>query len=114
MSAEKAGANVTNLIDELNVANNLLAQADNAYRTGDNSTAANYALPAFEKAEDVNAAAQTAKTTGLASNAFTFWISFGLTVINIVLFALILLLVWRWLKKRYVKSLSNARPQVIN
>ena len=37
LKAEKAGANVKALLTQLNVAANLIAQAENAYRSGDTS-----------------------------------------------------------------------------
>ena len=54
LDAEKAGANVTALLAQLNDAAGILAQAEISYRTGDSNTAADKAdsvLPIAERGE---------------------------------------------------------------
>jgi len=53
LDAEKAGANVTDLLSQLNVAAGILAQAENLYRTGDFNTAAAKAESALIVAQEI-------------------------------------------------------------
>jgi len=108
--AEKAGANVTSLLDQYNDAAYLLAQAENAYRTGDNNTAANKADAVLLIAQQVTTAAQTAKETAPTLAQTFFWST--ITVIYAIEFVLVLFLVWRRSKRRYINNLSQAKPEV--
>jgi CHASE3 domain sensor protein len=112
LDAEKAGANVTGLLVQLNGAAGVLAQAENSYRTGDSNTAAVQADSVLPIAQEVTTAAQNAKQTALVSGQNAFWSTIAFTVIGAFVFALALFLVWRWFKRRYIKSLSEAKPEV--
>ncbi len=112
LDAEKAGANVTGLLAQLNVAEGELAQAENSYRTGDSSTAAAQAASVLPIAQEVTTAAQEAKQTALVSGQNAFWSTIALTVIGAFVFVLVLFLVWRWFKRTYIKGLSEAKPEV--
>ena len=112
LSAEKAGANVTGLVEQLNVATGLLAQAENSYRTGDTSAAANYADQAVPIAQQVKAQATAVKNSAVSSkqNDFVFTVVF--VVIGSQVFILGLLFVWRRVKKRYVNEMLESKPEV--
>ena len=112
LAAEKAGANVTGLLVQLNDAAGILAQAENSYRTGDSNTAAAQADSVLPIAQQVTASAQDAKRTALVSGQNAFWSTIAFTVIGAFVFVLALFLVWRWFKRRYIKSLSEAKPEV--
>jgi hypothetical protein len=114
LKAEKAGANVTELMVQLNNATNILAQAENSYRTGDSSTAAIQADSVLPIAQQVTASAQDAKQTALVNGQNAFWSTIVFTLIGGFVFVLILFLVWRWVKRNYVKDLYNAKPEVDN
>ena len=114
LDAEKAGANVTGLLAQLNTAAGILAQAENSYRSGDLNTAAAKADSALPIAQQVITAAQSAKQTALVSGQNSFWSIIVLTVIGAVVFVLVLFLVWRWFKRRYIKNLSEAKPEVVS
>jgi CHASE3 domain sensor protein len=112
LDAEKAGAHVTGLLVQLNDAAGILAQAENSNRTGDFSTAAAQADSILPIAQEVTTAAQEAKQTALVSGQNAFWSTIAFTVIGAFVFVLALFLVWRWFKRRYIKSLSEAKPEV--
>jgi hypothetical protein len=112
LDAEKAGANVTDLLTQLNIAEDDLAQAENSYRTGDTNTAATQADNVIPIVQEITVAAQNAKQTVLISNQNSFWQLIGLTAIGLSIFVLALTLVWRWFKRRYVNSLFEAKPEV--
>jgi hypothetical protein len=112
LDAEKAGANVTGLLAQLNTAAGILAQAENSYRTGDSNTAAVQADSVLPIAQQVTASAQDAKQTALVSGQNAFWSTIAFTVIGAFVFVLALFLVWRRFKRSYINSLSEAKPEV--
>ena len=112
LDAEKAGANVTELLTQLNTAEGDLAQAENSYRTGDSNTAAAQADNVLPIAQEVTTAAQDAKQTALVSGQNAFWSTIAFTVIAGFVFVLALFRVWRRFKQSYIKSLPDAKPEV--
>jgi CHASE3 domain sensor protein len=112
LDAEKAGANVTGLLTQLNVAEGDLAQAENSYRSGGSNTAAAQADSVLPIAQEVTNAAQNAKQTAIVSDQNAFWLTIAYTLIGAFVFVLALFLVWRWLKRSYIKSLSEAKPEL--
>jgi len=111
LDAEKAGANVTDLLVQLNDAAGVLAQAENSYRTGDSNTATAQADSVLPIAQEVTASAQDAKQTALVSGQNAFWSTITFTVIGAFVFVLALFLVWRWLKRSYINRLSEAKAE---
>ena len=67
LDAEKAGANVTGLMAQLNNTDVVLAQAENSYRAGDFSAVSVQADSALRLANQVTISAQSAKQTALVS-----------------------------------------------
>ena len=114
LDAEKAGANVNSLLNQLNDASGLLAQAENIYRIGDNNKAAKDADAARLIAKQVTAAAQTAKGSVSASVQAAVFTTVAFAVEGAVVFVLALFLVWRWFKRSYINSLSEAKPEVVS
>jgi hypothetical protein len=112
LDAEKAGANVTALLAQLNVAAGILAQAENSYRTGDNNTAAAQADSVLPIAQEVTIAAQDAKQTAVGSGPNAFWFPIAFTEIGAIVFVLVLFLVWRRFKRSYISKLHEAKPEV--
>ena len=114
LAAEKAGANVTTLLAQLNVAAGNLAQAENSYRSGNYSAAATQADSVLPAAQQITIAAQEAKQAATVSRQKAFWSTIAFTVIGSAVFVLVLFLVWRWFKRRYICNLSQAKPEVNN
>ncbi len=114
LDAEKAGANVTGLLYQLNVANDLLAKAENAYRTGDYNTAIANSGNVNLVTQQVSAAAQTAKEAAESSAQTSFWTTVGLSVAGSLVFVLALFFVWRWIKQRYIGALDATKPEVVS
>ena len=114
LNAEKAGANVTLLLNQLNNATGLLTQAENAYGVGDSNTAANDVSTVLPIAQQVTTEAQTAKETALTSTQTGFRFLIIITIIAVVVFVLALFLVWSWFKRSYIEGLSEAKPEVTN
>jgi cytochrome bd-type quinol oxidase subunit 1 len=114
LDAEAAGANVTDLLAQINTAEGILAQAENSYRTGDTNTASIQADSVLPITQQVTLDAQKAKQNAIVSIQNAFWSTIVLTAIGIFVFVLVLFLVWRWFKRRYIKNLSEAKPEVVD
>jgi len=114
LDAEKAGANVTDLLTQINTAQSILAQADNSFRTGDSNTAATQADSVLPIAQQVTLDAQNAKQTAIVSSQNAFWTTIALTIVGVSVFALVLFLVWRRFRQNYIKGLSESKPEVVN
>lgn len=112
LDAEESGANVTDLINQLNVGSELLAQANIEYATGNLSSAANNADAVLPIAHEVLVDAQNAKQTISVSGQTTSWSTLALASVGIFSFVLVLFLLWRWLKKKYVTNLYDTKPEV--
>jgi hypothetical protein len=114
LDAEKAGANVTNLLSQLNYAVNLMAQAENAFRVGDNNTAVNDADAVIPITQKVTSSAQTLKQSATVNSQNAFWYTIVFTFTASLVFMLVVFLVWRWFKRRYIYGLLPAKPEVKN
>ncbi len=114
LDAEKAGANVTDLLAQINVAEGLLAQAENSDRTGNTNTAATQADSVLPIAQQVTNEAQNAKQTAIVSSQNALWSTIALTAIGVFVFVLVLFLVWRRFKRNYIERLSEAKPELVS
>src|SRR5665647_283075 len=114
LDAETAGANVTELLVQINTAQTILAQAENSYRTGDTNTAATKADSVLPIAQQVTNEAQDAKQTALISSQNAFSSTIILTIVGIFVFVLVLFLVWRRFKQNYIERLSEAKPELVS
>jgi preprotein translocase subunit SecF len=114
LDAEKAGANVTDLLSQLSYAGIVLASAENSYRAGDFNKAAIQADSVLPMAQQVATAAETAKQVATVSKQNGFWATIAFTVVGASMFVWVLLLVWRRFKRNYIKSLSEAKPELVS
>jgi len=113
LAAEKAGANVTGLVNKLNGATALLAEAENAYRNGNISVVEEKADAAVLIARQVYSEAQIAKEKASNSANISFWFILALTVLGIIMLFLVLFIVWSFIKSSYNKDQKKSKPQVI-
>jgi hypothetical protein len=112
LGAEKAGANVTGLLVQLNVAADNLAQAENSYRAGDSSTAAVQADSILPIAQAVTDSAQDAKQAALVSGQYDFWLTIAFSLIGALALVLVLFRVWRRFKRGYMEKVPSLKPEV--
>ena len=110
--AEKAGANITSSLYQLNIAAELLSKAENAYRTGDNNSATADAGNALLISQQVMTAAKNAKRDAAVSSQNAFWSTIAFTLISAFVFVVALLIVWRKVKIYTIKNLSEQQPEV--
>ena len=113
LDAEKAGANVDTLLNQLNHAATLLANAENAYRAGNFSASISNSDAALPIAKEVFLAAQNQKQATLALNETWFWFNLFSTVLFSAILVLVLLIIWRWLKRSYIKRIYESKPEVV-
>ncbi len=114
LDAEKVGANVTDLLTRINTAQGILAQAENSYRSGDTNTAATQANTVLLIAHQVTTAAQNAKQEAIMSNQNNYWFTIAFSVVGMIMFLEVLVLFWLWFKRRYIKNLSEAKPELVS
>ena len=112
LEAEKAGANVSDLIVKLGEAGRLLAEAENAYRIGNFSEAVSKAEQCSVLADDVREEAITLKGEVLAGAQIAFWQDLTVTAMSSAVFLIVLFFVWGWFKRAYAKKLLRMKPEV--
>ena len=114
LAAEKAGANVDNLLSQLNDADSVLAQAENSYRNGDSTKAGIQADSVLPLAQQITVSAESAKQSATVKAQNAWYVTLASTVIGSIVFLLVLFMVWRFVKRRYVDNLSDAKPELVN
>jgi hypothetical protein len=114
LAAEHTGANVTALLAELNDAAGFLAQAEMANRAGNLTAVASDVDSAILVASQSQAAAVDAKDTASVSGNASFSSTIIFSFLGAVVFVCVWFLVWRWQKRRYIRNLSDAKPEVTN
>ncbi|MGA2682200.1 MAG: hypothetical protein ABSF44_10430 [Candidatus Bathyarchaeia archaeon] len=112
MEAEKAGANVTSLLVQLNVAAGDLAQAENSYQAGDSNTAVVQADSVLPIAQSVTNSAQGAQQDALVSGQRTVWLTIAFSLIGASELVFALFLVWRRFQRRYMEKIPGLKPEV--
>lgn len=114
LSAENAGGNVSQLLTSLNVAAELLAQADNALRSGDLTDVSSNADNARLIANQVNSEALSLKSAAISNSQNQFLLTVMFSINAALIYVVILLIVWRRFKRRYNKRLLSMKPEVVN
>lgn len=108
--AESAGANVSTITPQLNTAATYLAEAQNAYRTGDfevSVTKSNDALAIANQVEEEASALKISATTANATNA---QLTVIYTIAGIAIFLVTLFIIWRNVKRRHINKILRLRP----
>jgi hypothetical protein len=112
LEAERAGANVSDLIARLDKAARLLDEAEVALNRGNLGEASNMAGQCIGIAENVKVDADVLKASALDEAQSVFWMSFPLSAVSIAAFIVVLVLVWLWFKRRYTRKVSGTKPEV--
>lgn len=112
LEAERAGANVSDLIVKLSEAGGLLAEAENAYRVGNFSEAAGKAKACSTMAHDIAWKAFILKSSALADAQKAFLQTLTFSCLGCTVFLAFLYLVWCWFRRVYEEKLLKMRPEV--
>jgi hypothetical protein len=111
LDAERAGANVSGLIVRLNEAGYGLGEAENALREGNASAAAGNASLCIAIADSVGSDADALRASALAEARTVFWMSLAFSVVSIAVFAVALVLVWGWFRRKYAAKVLGLKPE---
>jgi hypothetical protein len=111
LDAEQSGANVTALLVRLDDAGVDLTRAEAALGAGNYSDAASLAVTCTSLANGVSVDAGVLKGDAVAT-AGNWWMTVAFSVVGSVVFAVVLLFVWRRFRAGYVKRMMRSRPEV--
>jgi hypothetical protein len=114
LGAEKAGGNVTHLLVKLNTAGILLAEAQNAYNSGNTTNVSLIADNVRQIADQVNSDALNLRNASVINSQNSFWLTLVFTVVGAVVFGISLLIDWRRFKRNYIKKLLGTKPEVVD
>lgn len=114
LEAERAGANVSVLVEKLNEAGRFLAEAENALRGGNFSEAVSEAGRCSLAAEGIVGEALSLKSLALVQSQRAFRLNLAISVVTSSVFIVVLFFVWRWFKGFYVKKLLRMKPEVVS
>jgi hypothetical protein len=110
--ADFAGANISDLLNKLGLAGDLLADANNSYRVGNYEKAYLFAMNCSDTVHNIVYEASTLKSD--AEKAYSQKLMFNVWVSSIGLSVLFVLSLfgWRFLKKKFLKQVLEMKPQV--
>lgn len=112
VEAEKAKANVTDLVLRLDSAGALLAKAETAFRVGDYGNATVWAQQSLEQVQGVESEAQSLKSDAEIAGQNQLIITGAFSSIGVVLLLAVGLFGWRYLKNRFVRNVMKMKPEV--
>lgn len=111
MDAEQAGANVSLLLDKLNVAGDYLSTAYFWYNSGDSVTANNFANLAHESVLNVANEAVELMDAAKATADMDFYSLMFISVIGVVAVILVCSGAWIVIKRRYLGQVMDFNPE---
>jgi hypothetical protein len=114
LGAEKAGGNVTQFLVKLNSAGVLLAEAQNAYSSGNTTNVSLIADNVRQIADQVNSDALNLRNASLIDSQNSFWLTLVFSVVGAFVFGISLFIVWRRFKRNYIKKLLGSKPEVVD
>ncbi len=112
LEAEKVGGNVSQLLVKLNTAGRFLADAQNAYNSGNSTNVTSMVENALQIANEVNADAVNLRNASLVESQNSFWLSLTFSTVGAVVFAVSLLFIWRRFRRSFIKKLLSMKPEV--
>jgi hypothetical protein len=112
LKAEEAGADVSNLLTQLDEAGGVLAHAHMAYRSGDFDEALRFANLAKSAGEEVKNAADTLEVLARGENQQRLLFTSIGSIAGVVLIVLGSFLGWRVFKRRYYRQVLKMKPEV--
>lgn len=112
LAAEEAGGNVTELLARLNSAGKLLAEAENTQKSGGTTNVVANAESARQIADQVNKDAIRLLNSSLAQSEIIFWSTIALSTTGAIVLTLVLCIIWKQFKRRYMNRLLGLKPEV--
>jgi len=113
VAAEAAGANVSGLLEELNVGAEILASAKMFYRVGSFDFAVYFADVCY--AAVINVAARADEVGGLAEvdGKWRLYLTVGASTLGVGCVVFGGIFGWRWFKRRYYRRVLERKPEVV-
>jgi len=114
LDAERAGANISGLLSQLNVAGEYLANAHVWYELGDYDNATLFADHCYGIGREVRNEAVEKK-----NEAYSLWVNDLVvkmtgSIIGVVIIVFLTFLGWRAFKRRYHKRILGMKPEVVS
>lgn len=112
LEAEKAEADVSTLVTRLNEADQLLTNADLAFRAGNYSNALQLAEQCTGLANNIATEAVSLKLTAEANHQQKLILTVAVSSVGLSLLFTLSLVGWRFLKNRRARQLLKMKPEV--
>ena len=113
LEAEEAGANVSGLLNELNLGVDALAKADMLYRAGDFDEAIHFADLCYDSVVNVTAKADSLRGSAEVEGRRRFYLTFAASTFGVCCVIFGGLFAWRLFKRRYFQRVSRMKPEVV-
>jgi hypothetical protein len=110
--AEKIGANVSTLLSDLKIAEEILAEAEIAYANGDLNATISKADQCIAIASTVQNDATTLNNSASANLWRIFWLTLTFSSVGAIAFVIFLFLIWGRFKRLYFKKMMKMKPEV--
>ena len=114
LTAEEAGGNVTELLFKLNGAGQLLADAENIYKSGSSENVTYAARNAIALANQINDEAIALRNVNILASQNNLWFTLAFSLVGAVVFACAIFFIWRWFKRRFITRFLDMRPEVLD
>ncbi len=111
MAAQQAGANITTLLAQLNIATNLVAQTENNYKSGNSENDNSTLTIANQIIEQVNKDAIALKASAMTEIDQTFLSNALFSSVGIAVLLVVLILIWQHVKRSYFKNHVEPRSE---
>jgi hypothetical protein len=112
-NAEKAGGNVARLLVKLNTAGELLANAQNAYNSGNTANVISMVENVTQLAEQINGEAINLRNKSVIESQNSFLLTLIFSTVGAVVFGVSLLYGWRRFRRSFMKKLLGLKPEVV-
>lgn len=110
--AQGSGANISELLNKLKLAGNLLAEANNSYRIGDYAKAYSYAMNCSETLEGVADEAASLKAEAEETQQRMLLITAGFSAMALGILLIASFFGWKFLKKKHFRQILETKPEV--
>lgn len=113
LAVEQSGGDITLLLQKLNTAGGLLAEAQNAYASGDSTTTSSNIETAQKILDQVNIEANALLEESLAISKNNTLITLLLSIFCSAIFIIILKLLWNKFKGSYTQRILGSKPEIL-
>jgi hypothetical protein len=110
--AERVGANISELLNKLRLAGDLLAETNNTCRLGDYDGAYSYATNCSDTVEGIASQALEMKLEAEKTCSERLFFTAALSSIGLSALFVVSLFGWRFFKRKYVRRVLGMKPEV--